>query len=212
MAGKTAQWESRKEAIGDFKCEKAKPIEPERKPIATPSGGKLPTTGTPHGAAVVLGAGAFVTPVAATGDIIIGYGWDSANEIGISFLPGAGYSDSVTGSFYGIRIRYTRYFRVNRNLKPFIRGSIGVFHNPQATVTDSNTGSILGTFASTAVGPIVEGGLLYDFTRWFGLYAEVAGGYAFGVSSYCVQGYICGKNDGVPIIGLGLGVHFRFND
>ena len=166
----------------------------DRAPVQTQTGASLPTEGTPHGSGLITGAGLFggLGPIIAL-DTTLAYAITSRHEIGIAF----DFGDNDGGTLYGLRARYTYYFRADKDFKPFVRGSLGYFR------TEGMEDEWYDPITLETFGPLVEGGIVYDFTRWVGLYAEAAFGYAIAVND---------DTGSTPILMGGLGVHFRFVD
>lgn len=161
----------------------------------TPLGVSFPTDGSPHGAAFILFSGGFLTPLGHAFDIGLAYGWDSLNEIGLSLLIGENdLNERGTGpitDFQAVRVRYTRYLSAVQDLKPFLRGGLFAY----STISRDFGQASPVTYS----GLLVEGGLLYDFTRWFGLYGEA----------------ILGVGDGsgtAVFAGAGIGFQLRLTD
>lgn len=181
----------------------------------TPSGGAIPVAGTPHGEAVVGFVGGFVTPLGHALDVGGAYGWNSTNEIGISYLTGTNdLNDQAKGpitDFKAGRLRYTHYFSDSGTVKPFVRGSLFTYStrdddciDPAYTTNLSRCPSSRSTDVSVT-GVAAEGGLLIDFARWVGLYGEAIIGVGSGTTS-------AGGQARWTIVGGGAGLQLRLVD
>ena len=169
----------------------------------------VPTEGTPHGMAVIGGVGGFLTPVGAAADLVLAFAANSRHELGASVLLGS----SNGTAFTGYRARYSYYFSPDAALKPYVRGSLIYYSAPHSPWT--HAGQIVEYAPSAKFGPLVEGGVLYDFARWFGVYAEATAGYAFGLNSHSASiatGTTWMIDGDLPIIGVAAGVQFRVAD
>ena len=195
----TEAWSAKRKQLEDISCRALTATVEKREPAPTPVGAVLPTRGSPHGSGVVTGAGVFVYPGGFGLDLALGYALDSSHELSITVISGEYTSpnDNLDLPILAIRPRYTYYFRPEQDTKPYIRGSLVYFRREDAPVRGGDR------IAIEAIGPLVEGGVVFDLVRWFGLYVEAVAGYPFTITP---------NTSGTPILGLGLGVHFRILD
>jgi hypothetical protein len=194
----TKAWSARRSQLEAISCRALSATVEKRAPAATPVGAVLPTSGSPHGSGFVSGLGLFAYPGGYGVDMAVGYALDSSHELSITVISGTYTSpkDQIDLPILAIRPRYTYYFRAERDTKPYVRGSLVYFRREDAPVGRDR-------ISIEAIGPLVEGGVVFDFVRWFGLYVEALAGYPFTITP---------NTSGTPILGLGLGAHIRILD